>query len=957
MKNCTLILLFSFLFINSVFSQTGTVRGYVYDDATGDPILFGNVLVAETDGGTTTDLDGAYTLDLPVGSYTFTFSYLGYADFTVSNVEVTDGEVNVIDVRIKEDSEVVDEIVIVAKQLRNTEVALATIKRNSPNFIAGVSASTIKKAGDSNAAAAVKRVAGVSVEDGKYVYVRGLGDRYTKSILNGMDIPGLDPDRNTIQMDLFPTNIIDNIIVLKSFTADLPADFTGGIVDINTKDFPEEANSSISLGLGYNPAMHFNSDYLTYQGGSTDYLGFDDGTRNSPIANDGDLVTRVDVFLNNDNQDTYTQNLNNFSSTLGGIRQSSLLDYNIGYTLGDQKNFNSGSSLGYTLNLSYKNSTDYYTDVVNQRWGRGNTSDITALDIRESQIGEYGTNNVLLSAMAGVSYKTQTSRFSLNALRIQNGESTAGLFDYVGSDQGSNFTATQHNLEYSQREITNLQLSGTTSLKEGKHKLNWRLSPTFSSITDPDIRFTRVRNDGDRLTIGTESGIPQRIWRFLDEVNLAGKVDYNIDYTLKEQKAKLKFGGGYITKNRQYSIETFSIFPGNSEITENVNDLFREENFFNAESNILGLFYNPDFVPFNVNEYDATINTANLFVSNEFEPIENLKVIAGLRAEHYNQFYTGVNQSGDRFNNELVLDDLDLFPSLNATYVLNDNSSIKGSFSQTIARPSFKEASFATIIDPLSGRTFIGGFFPDIDVETGEEIWDGQLRSTSIQNYDLRFETYRNRGQNISLSVFYKSFQNPIEIVQYVQAANNFQPRNVGDGRVAGVEVEFLKYLGAFESKLGGLAVRGNVTLTQSQIEMSETEFTSRVNNARDGEVISRTRDMSGQAPYIINGGFSYKTVSGQLEFGAFYNVRGRTLEFVGIADRPDVYTRPFHSLNLTGSYKFGVDDKYGLGFKVDNLLQSKRESVFESFGSEDQLFSSLTPGTNFSVSLSYKIR
>ena len=138
---------------------------------------------------------------------------------------------------------------------------------------------------------------------------------------------------------------------------------------------------------------------------------------------------------------------------------------------------------------------------------------------------------------------------------------------------------------------------------------------------------------------------------------------------------------------------------------------------------------------------------------------------------------------------------------------------------------------------------------------------------------------------------------------------------------------------------------------------MSETEFTSRVNNARDGEVISRTRDMSGQAPYIINGGFSYKTVSGQLEFGAFYNVRGRTLEFVGIADRPDVYTRPFHSLNLTGSYKFGVDDKYGLGFKVDNLLQSKRESVFESFGSEDQLFSSLAPGTNFSVSLSYKIR
>ena len=281
---------------------------------------------------------------------------------------------------------------------------------------------------------------------------------------------------------------------------------------------------------------------------------------------------------------------------------------------------------------------------------------------------------------------------------------------------------------------------------------------------------------------------------------------------------------------------------------------------------------------------------------------------------------------------------------------------MRSSFSKTIARPSFKEASFATIIDPLSGRTFIGGFFPDVDVATGTQVWDGNLRSTDIYNYDVRLELYKERGQNVSISGFYKSFVNPIEIVQYVQATNNFQPRNVGDGRVVGVELEFFKYLGDFESRLGNLGINGNVTLASSSIEMSETEFTSRVNNARVGEEVSNTREMAGQAPYIINAGISYKTRSNNIEIGTFYNVKGETLQYVGIADRPDVFSRPFHSLNISGSYTFGNDDRLKARFKVDNLLSSDRESVFQSFNTDDQLFSSLSPNRSISLSISYNI-
>jgi TonB-dependent receptor len=946
--------MFLFAITSSVVAQTGTIRGTIFEDSTGDPILFGNVQVVGNTIATTSDLDGAYTIELEPGTYSILFTYIGFSDLTISDVVVTDGQITTLDVRIKETSELIDEVVITAQQARNTEAALATIKKRSSNVIDGISAASFRKTGDSDAAAAVKRVTGVSIEGGKYVYVRGLGDRYTKSILNGMDIPGLDPDRNTLQMDIFPTNIIDNIIILKSFTADLPADFTGGVVDITTKDFPEEKTASVSMGIGYNPSMHFNSDYLTYDGGGTDFLGFDDGTREIPTGKSTDIPTRVDVIRDPARAQEFNSILTDFNPTLAGYRNSSLMDYNLGFSVGNQINKDK-FTLGYNLALTYKNSTDFYEDAVNARFGRGNSSSETELEQREFQIGEFGTNNVLLGGMAGLSLKSSSSKISLNLLRLQNGEKTAGLFNFVGSDQGSNFQADQHNLEYSERSITNALLQGKHSLGEGKTTIDWKLSPTVSTITDPDIRFTRIRTDNNELSIGTESGIPQRIWRFLDEINLAGKAGLTKEYTFNEEKAKFQVGGSYTYKQRDYEIQGFGIFPGNAEVTEDPNTLFTGGNFF-SPSNLSGLYYNPQFIPNNVNKYDADISSIGAYVSNEFSPLKKLKAIIGVRMESYTQRYTGINQSNETFDNVTVIDDLDFFPTANFILGVTENQNFRASYTRTIARPSFKEASFATIIDPLSGRTFIGGFFPDVDVSTGETIWDGNLKTTSIQNVDLRYEYFQPGGQNISISGFYKHFTDPIEIVQYVQAANNFQPRNVGTGKVLGVEFEFRKNLGRSDSFLGRLTANGNVTVTQSDIEMSETEFRSRQQNARDGQTIDNFRDMAGQAPYIINGGISYNSENRNFELGFFYNVQGRTLQFVGIADRPDVYSVPFHSLNVTSNYSFGPEEKYRLSLKAENLLGSKRESVFESFNAADQLFQSLAPQTSIGASISVKI-
>ncbi|MBK7427183.1 MAG: TonB-dependent receptor [Saprospiraceae bacterium] len=945
-----------FLVSGSLIAQKTGIRGTVYDEKTGEKILFGSVVVLGSNHGTSTDLDGTYSLELAPGTYSLECAYLGYNTLTISDIVVKAGQPTVLDIAISENTQTLQEVVVTASQMRNSEVSLQSLKRNTSAFMDGISSQNFKKIGDSDAAAAIKRVSGVSVEGGKYVFVRGLGDRYTKSILNSVDIPGLDPDRNTLQMDIFPTNILDNIIILKTFTADLPADFTGGVVNVSTKDFPDIKTMQINATAGYNPAMHFNSNYLTYEGGATDFLGFDDGTRAIPTDRRTDIPFRVNAITDPQGAGQEFRNiLMGFNPTMGGFRKSSMMNYSLNFSTGNQIE-KTNYKLGYNFSIAYKNDTEYFSDVEYNRYGIDNVKEITELDPREQQKGEVGTNNVLLGGLTGLSFKTQTSKISLNLLHLQSGESEAGLFNYENTDQGANFTAIQHNLEYSQRSLTNLMLTGSHNLKEGKWEVNWALSPTRSNIQDPDIRYTRYRTDNSgNLSIGTESGIPERIWRYLEEYNYAGNIHVNYNYKLWDRSSRLKFGVTQTNKMRDYEIQNFQIVPNQISITGNPNELFYTENLWSSE-NLSGVTYDPQFIPSNPNKFAATISTTGAYVSNEFQFTNRLKSVLGLRAEKYLQKYTGVNQDGDQFNDLEVLNNLDLFPSINFIYALSTQQNLRFSASKTIARPSFKEASYASIIDPITGRTFIGGFFPDVDVATGEQIWDGKLKKTDIYNLDLRWELYQERGQNISLSAFYKYFINPIEIVQYVQASNNFQPRNVGNGNVLGFEFEFLQSLGFLSSVLENISLNTNVTIVESSIEMSSTEFLARKRFARNGQEVDNMRNMGGQAPYLVNSGLSYRGKENGLELGLFYNVQGSTLLFVGLADRPDVYSVPFHSINFNANVFVGKDKRMNIGLKVDNILGDEREEVFRNFLASDAIFSSISPGRTFTLRLGYKL-
>jgi len=407
-------------------------------------------------------------------------------------------------------------------------------------------------------------------------------------------------------------------------------------------------------------------------------------------------------------------------------------------------------------------------------------------------------------------------------------------------------------LEYSQRSLTNLLIDGKHSFNGSNWDITWKVSPTISSISDPDARFVRYVTDNGDFRINTESGFPERIWRELSEINLIGLAHISKEFTFREEKARLNFGSSYGYKERDFMIRKFMFNIRNVPLSGDPDELFRSENLWPLDGihYTSGTTYEAGFIPVNPNKFNATSRNIAGYVSTELSLFKGLRAIAGVRLEKYTQFYTGQNQIGTIIlDNEKVLDDLGVFPSLNLIYSLSASQNLRLSYAKTIARPSFKELSFAEIVDAISGRTFVGGMFRDADDVSGREYWDGNLVSSDIHNLDLRWELFRKSGQMVSLSGFYKYFIKPIEIVQYASQTGTFQPRNVGDGQVLGAEVEFRQELGEISKVLENISITSNISVTKSRIELSLTEYYSRIENSRTGETVDNYREWQGRHP------------------------------------------------------------------------------------------------------------
>lgn len=925
------------------FSQFG-ITGTVIDGDFNEPLPFANILVKETGEGVTSDFDGKYSIELPKGSYTLVFSFVGYETKEITNINVSDADYTVTDIVLNSVAQGLEEVVVTVDAKRNTESSVLEIQRKSASLLDGISAQAFQKIGANDIASAVKNVPGVSVQGGKYVYVRGLGDRYSKSILNGVDIPGLDPDRNTIQMDLFPTNMLSNVLVIKSARADLPADFTGGVIDIITKDFPAKQEFSISASMSFNPDMHFNDNYLSYEGGQTDFLGFDDGTRKDKIFNTF-LGNAYDPRLNATTTGLTTINhiSNQFNPQMAPNNDTSGMNYNFGVSYGNQFNFDNGHSFGFLGSLSYRKEQTVFENTQDNIYNF--SPNRTELNFEENrlQTGTIGGENIIASGLFGMTYKTNASKFKFNALHIQNGESTSGRFRQL--TRFSDFIDfNKFNLEYNERSISNGTLSGLHNLTESQFKVEWTLSGTQAKVHDKDVRNTTFQ-DEEGIFSFQENTEPKRIWRTLDEYNLVGKVDLTKRFTFLKEDAVLKFGAFSSLKERDFSIAQYSVSSNFTSERDwanyggDPNQLFNPVNLI-SPTNDSGTYINPQTtIRQDANIFNARQQNLAAYVSNEFNISPKLKSIIGFRFENYQVFYTGENsQLGQVFNDEQIISENNLFPSTNFIYSLTDNKNLRFAYSLTTARPSFKEASIAEIYDPLSNLFFIGNI---------------NIKPTYIDNFDLRYEAFGEDAQLFAMSLFYKNLTDPIEIGFVAASTSNYKPLNLENANVYGIELEVRQKLSNWIAGLRNFNLNFNGSYIISDEKYSEDELKLRTLGLRDGETLGTSRPLQGQSPYLINAGLDYNNTDKGIRGGFYYNVQGKTLEVVGDGFYPDVFTMPFHSLNFNFTKQF--KNNTSLTLRVRNLLDDERESLFEGYGGTTEYFRLRHIGRSFSLGYSIK--
>lgn len=917
-----------------LFAQSGYLRGKVLDQETGEELIGATVMEKGTTNGTVTDFNGDFSLTLSAGTHSVYVQFVSFQPVTVEGVVIKAGEVTSMDVTLSEDVQQLESVVVSAEQIKDNEVALLSVQKKSINTIDGITAASFRKIGDNNLSAAMNRVTGVTVQDGKYVYVRGLGDRYTRVLLNGMVIPGIDPDRNDFPIDLFPTTILENVIVYKNFTPDLYGDFAGGLVDVQTKAFPVEKQTVVTVGTGYNPAMNLNSDYLSYSGTSKDWTGLGASERKLPISTTTDIPTTKG--------DEVAELTRKFSPVLGATNSTSFLNTNFSVT---HRNQIQGDKLtwGYNAILSYRNNYFYYDDAIRKRYELRNYSGTAEMERDYTAEGGYGKNEVIWSALASLAAKTANHTIGTQFMRLQNGitETLQRDVDYSSLNNPADFT--NDILAYKQRSLTNNITYGKHSL--GDWRIDWTNSVTYSSQNEPDYRNTLINNDNGRYTF-SNGGEINRFWRELKQWSEAFKLDINRELN---ENNKIKFGGAMTYSARKFDIYSYDYQPLSSFIasSDDANDLLKSENLYSSD-NTSGLYIQDNSN--SLNDYRGSQMIWAGYAMNEMKITERFKSIYGVRLEAATMHYTGDfledDNSTTHWSNRKTMDNVNFLPSVNLVYAINDDMNLRGSFSKTLARPTFKEKSEAYIEDPILLQTFKGNI---------------HIKQASVYNYDLRWEYFFHKGEKVAVSAFYKDFSNHIAYVYYANNTKQLTPRNVGSAMVYGTELEFMKNLGFMGYLFKNVSLGSNVTLAYSRVDRKTvkvdddggTEYEAEVDFLGTEKGVKRYRSMSGQSPYVINAFLSYSNNENGWDVNLTYNVSGETMSIVGITTLPNVYTKPYNDLMMRVSKTFGSQKKSNLALTVRNMLNRNQRMVYKYHG-EERIFQKLNPGQRYSLTYTY---
>ena len=920
----------------SLQSWAQQLKGVVIDKNSKETLIGAVISIEGTDVKAVTDVNGNFSFEgLKDGTYTLYIKYVGYKTLKIDGVQMKDANLTIA---LRPDEQQLKGVTVTAVERRNTDAAMIQVAKSSPVIVSNVSAQEISRTQDTNAGEVIRRVPGVSLIDDKFVMVRGLSQRYNNVWVNGGAVPSSEADSRAFSFDIIPSSQIDNLTIVKSPSAEYPADYSGGFIIVNTKEIPAENSFSLSVGGNWNTATAFQ-DFSYSKGSATDFLAFDNGMRSIHGGINAALAPQLDA--NGNALDNYAtsllgNHLNNdwmvkSKKPLGDLKLAASLNHR--WMLG-------GRTLGMLAALNYTNEYRTYEDMENNLYGIYDAINDKPNYLRHSVDDQYN-NHVRLGAMLNFTFLSKDGNHKYQLKNIFNQLATSR---YTWRDGVSAQSNLERSAEYYYRSRTtyNGQLTGKHTFT--CDALDWSVGYAYANRHLPDRRRYLIDDalESGVYALSTGNDI-SREWTQLDEHILSLSINDKHHFRFGNFEPDLQVGAYGEYRSREYLTRNF-IYNWNVS-NNNMPSDFRHSDILTLLSDEANMGYDKLYLLEEKqmrNNYRGhnTLGAGYLTLS---LPFGQFGIHAGVRFEHNDMELISNTRDYEKSETSRHYKTNDFFPSLNTTYKLNDQHQIRLSYGRSINRPEFREVSSSV--------------YYDFDLASNVQ-GNTELKNCYVDNLDLRYEWYPSRGELISLAVFYKHFDSPIEWTYTVAGGTDliYSYKNAKSANNYGIELDIRKNLDFIGLRNFSWSFNGALIKSKVQFEKGAQE---------------ENRPMQGQSPYLINTGLFYKNEPLKMDIAILYNRIGKRIIGVGRSEGssgddsnarvPHSYEMPRNTIDLSFAKKFGSHLELKLNIRdllAEKIYYKQFADVTYSDGSKkevEEIARCYKPGRNIGLQAIYK--
>lgn len=863
------------------------------------------------------DVEGKFYIVLEIGKkYTVTVSNAGYETKEIADVDVTANQENYLEIVLQDKTNLTGVVIKTSsRKLENTS-ALLSLQKNNTALSSVLAADFIRRTPDKNTGEVLKRVSGTSIQDGKFVIVRGLSDRYNSAVINNAQLPSTEPDKKAFSFDVIPSSLIDNVIINKTATPELPGEFAGGLVQINTKDVPSRDILSVGVSIGFNTQSVFQ-DFTSNERNRNDWFGFDDKTRGLP--NGFPAKAQAYRAATTEQKIEWSKLFNN--EVYKEKTSTALPTQTYSITWGKSNQFKKGGVLGTIFSVQYRNSMLKY-DVERRLHQQDGKAIVNLTD----EQNKYSVNT---GAIANISYVKGKHKISFKNLFNQLFEDNYYTRRGTNEDriQDINFRSSVLN----QRSLYSGQLEGDHQITKSGIKFRWNGNFAYNWKSQPDLRTVAYNKSlGVSEAFKYNDDDTRRFFSDLKDYSYGANGAITIPFNFNRTKQTFKAGGSTLIRIRDFRSRLFqyeaaspsSFNPAKEELP--FDQIFASENIGRDGFVIEEVTNNQDKY-FGV----SVLNGMYGMFDNKFG--ERVRLVWGVRVENFQQFLTTKDVTAKRV--VVNTEKWDVLPSMNFTYSPNTKNSIRVAASRTVARPEFRE------IAPFSFYDYEANYGVNGNID---------LQRSSILNGDIRYEFYPKGGEAITLGAFYKYFNDPIELrldPSSVLDRRNYGYSNADNAYTLGVEFEVRKNLDFASKSLENFSVFANLTYIYSKVTLPGS--------------ITTTRPLQGQSPYLANLGLQYNSKHGGLSGSLLYNRIGQRLSLVGNNDFPDIYERPRDQIDFQlakkvmknrGEIKLTWADILNPAYYFYENVDTKK--AFSS--NTDRVFNAYKPGSTITLGFTY---